>query len=294
MNSELYFDTAELYDGNLPIIQKLLFDMLCDVDELCQKHNITYYLGGGTLLGAVRNQGFIPWDDDIDIMMLRDDFEKFLRIARNELPERLFLQSSVDEKGCHYLCAKIRLNGTVFCSEFLAKFPDLHKGLFIDIFAHDYTADSLLGQKIHSKLTLLARGLVYKKWSGESVCKVTGKKSYFIFDILKSVLPFSFLELFQKKVITFFNGKRNKYLYDGMGTHINNGAFPSKWLKETLKAEFEGRLFPIPINYDEYLTFLYGDYMKTNLPNTAFHNAALVDLGEYAQKGKKTVYSKKL
>ena len=282
MNNELCTEAAHMSDGKLPIIQKLLFDMLCEVDSICKAHNIKYFLAGGTLLGAVRNHGFIPWDDDIDIMMLRDDFEHFLKVARNELPEKLFLQTPVDENGCHYLNAKIRLNGTVFSSEFLKRFPSLHNGLFLDIVAHDYTANSLFGQKLHINLTLLARGLVFKKWSGESVCKVKRKIRYFIFDFLKWVLPFSFLEWFQKRVLMMFNGKRKKYLYDGMGTHITNGAFPSEWLKEAIEIEFERKLFPIPAKYDEYLTFLYGDYMNINRPNTPYHNVVEVDLGEYS------------
>ncbi len=273
----------EMYGGQMPLIHKLLFGMLCDVDSICRRHGIKYFLGGGTLLGAVREHGFIPWDDDVDIMMLREDYEKFLEAARHDLPEHLFLQTSADEKGCHYLNAKIRLRGTVMCSEFLARFPELEKGVFLDIFAHDHTAGSKTGQKIHQKLTLLARGLVFKKWSGDSACRVTGKKRYFIFDIIKTVLPFSVLEWFQKKMLTLYDKRKTDNLYDGMGVNIGKGAFPVKWLSEVTEAEFEGRSFPVPLYYKEYLSFLYGDYMKPEVRETAYHEAAFLDLGIYAE-----------
>lgn len=275
-------DNGDCYGGQLPVIHKLLFGMLCEVDRICRKYRIRYFLAGGTLLGAVREKGFVPWDDDIDIMMLRRDFERFLIAARKELPETMFLQTPADEKGCHYLNAKIRLKGTVLCSEFLAQFPELEKGIFLDIVAHDFTADSKLGQKLHIKMTLLARGLVFKKWSGDSACRVKGKKRYFVFDILKRILPFSFLEWFQKRMLTLFDGRGKKYLYDGMGPNIHKGAFPAEWLARASRAEFEGKIFPVPERYREYLSFLYGDYMIPVRPAGAYHDAAYVNLGDYA------------
>ncbi|MBQ1434714.1 MAG: LicD family protein [Clostridia bacterium] len=285
-------NTNRSYYGKLPVIQSLLFRMMCEVDDICRRNNIMYFLGGGTLLGAVREHGFIPWDDDVDLMMLRDDFERFLEAARRELPPELFLQTPDDEDGNHYLNIKIRLNGTVFCSAYLAGFPKLHNGVFLDIVAHDYTANTEAGRKRHMKLTLLARGLLFKKWSKGSVTQVTEKKSYFLLDILKRILPFSFLEWFQKRVLTMYRKKKTDYLYDGMGPNIGKGAFPSKWLSSAVECEFEGRMFPVPVNAHEYLTYLYGDYMVSESGKNieAYHDAVWVDVGAYSQKKEEKSY----
>ena len=112
------------YQGKLPAIQSILFQILCEIDRICKKHRIPYFLAGGTLLGAVRHQGFIPWDDDLDVMMLRHDYERFLAVAQAELPPQLFLQTPSTEAGNHYVISKIRLQDTVFSSAYLMDFPE--------------------------------------------------------------------------------------------------------------------------------------------------------------------------
>lgn len=276
---------ADGYHGKLSAIHDSLFGILCEIDRICKKHNIRYFLAGGTLLGAVRHRGFIPWDDDLDVMMLRRDYERFLAVAREELPAHLFLQTPSTEPGNHYLISKIRLEDTVFSSEYLMRFPKLHNGLFVDVIAQDYTANSALGQKLHIKLSQLARGLVFKKWSGQSAA-VKGK-AYAVFDLIKNLLPFGALEKFQHWALTLF-AKRpgRKYLYDSMGTNIARGVYPAAWLSEYVDMEFEGRLFPVPVEYDRYLRYLYGDYQQL-VPVTqrmSCHEAPWVDLGPYAGK----------
>lgn len=273
----------DCYRGKLTSIQSLLRQMLVEVDRICKKHGIRYFLGGGSLLGAIRCQGFIPWDDDLDIMMLREDYDRFLAVAPNELPEQLFLQTPNNESGDHYLISKIRLNGTVFSSEFLRRFPKLHNGIFLDVIAQDYTSNSRLGQKLHIKLAQLARGLVYKKWSGESAT-VRGK-GYAVFDLIKWLFPISALERFQHWALTLFSKKADRrYLYDSMGINIAKGAYPAEWLSDTVEVDFEGQKFPAPVEYDRYLSYLYGDYMQP-IPlsqRAAVHGAPMVDLGDYA------------
>ncbi len=270
------------HDGKLPVIQTLLFRILLEVKRICEKHNIRYFLGGGTLLGAVRHQDFIPWDDDMDIMMLREDHERFITAAQQELPEEMFLQTPKTEPGNHYLISKIRLKDTVFCSEFLARFPQLENGIFVDIIAQDYTANSRLGQKLHLKLSLLARGLVFKKWSGESA--TVKKKAYAVFDPIKKLLPFAFLEWFQHRVLTLFSkSSKRRYLYDSMGINISKGAYPASWLSESVEVSFREQKFPAPVQYDAYLRYLYGDYTKL-VPvseRTVVHSVARLDLGPY-------------
>lgn len=272
------------YRGKQAAIQKCLFGILQEIDRICAKHDIQYFLAGGTLLGAVRHQGFIPWDDDLDVMMLRKDYERFLKVAPAELPEQLFLQTPATEPGNHYLISKIRLNETVFSSEYLLRFPQLHNGIFVDVIAQDYTANSRLGQKLHLKLSLLARGLVFKKWSGGSATAV-GKK-YAIFDLVKRLAPFKALEWFQNRVLTLYEKvPGRKYLYDSMGINISRGAYPAHWLYGQKKILFNGQEFPAPVEYDQYLKYLYGDYMQPApvTQRTSSHTVPWVDLGPYAE-----------
>lgn len=275
---------ADGYHGKLQTIQSVLFQILCEVDRICKKHSIPYFLAGGTLLGAVRHKGFIPWDDDLDVMMRRPDYERFLSVVQDELPERLFLQTPRTEAGNHYLISKIRLSDTVFCSEYLMNFPKLHNGIFVDIIAQDFTANTPLGQKLHLKLSLLARGLVFKKWSGGSAAASKGK-SYAIFDLLKRMIPIRDLERFQHWALTLFARRPGrKYLYDSMGINIAKGAYPAAWLSDSVNVTFCGQQFPAPVEYGQYLHYLYGDYMQP-VPVTqrrCVHAAPWVDLGPYA------------
>ena len=272
------------YRGKQAAMQNCLFGILCQIDRICSKYDIQYFLAGGTLLGAARHQGFIPWDDDLDVMMLRKDYERFLAVVRDELPEQMFLQTPATDPGNHYLISKIRLNDTVFSSEYLLRFPQLHNGIFVDVIAQDYTANSRLGQKLHLKLSLLARGLVFKKWSGGSAAAV-GRK-YAIFDLVKKLASFKTLEWFQNKVLTMFNGMPGrKYLYDSMGINLAKGAYPAQWLSGQTKIRFNGGEFPAPVEYDQYLKYLYGEYMQPApvTQRTSSHTVPWVDLGPYAE-----------
>lgn len=95
-------------------VQLTQLEILKEVDRICTKHGIKYWLSGGTQLGAVRHNGFIPWDDDLDIDMMREDFNRFLKIARTELQESYYLQDWFTEKAYGLPFAKIRKNNTLF------------------------------------------------------------------------------------------------------------------------------------------------------------------------------------
>ena len=159
-----------------------------------------------------------------------------------------------------------------------------HSEIFVDIIAQDYTANTSLGQKLHLKLSLLARGLVFKKWSGGSAAAAKGK-GYAIFDLIKRMLSIGVLERFQHSVLTLFNKwPGRKYLYDSMGINIAKGVYPAAWLAESVNVNFCGREFPAPVEYDNYLHYLYGEYMQP-VPVTqrrCVHAAPWVDLGSYA------------
>ena len=157
----------------------------------------------------------------------------------------------------------------------------------MDIFPHDYTANSRVGQKLHENMTIVARSLVYNKW-GATYVKSDGSHKFYrlIATIIKNILPMRFLEWQQFAIIEFFKHKKNRhYLYDGMGQNLRKGPFPKEWLEQTIYVPFESVELPVPKDYDKYLTHLYGDYMQmigvSKRKNS--HNIYLLDLGPYME-----------
>ncbi|MCH5300350.1 MAG: LicD family protein [Ruminococcus sp.] len=280
-NSDEVFMFPDAYDGKLKTIQNILLGFLLEIDRICKKNNIKYFLAGGTLLGAIRHQGFIPWDDDADVMMLREDYDKFLKVLPDELQDNLFLQST--EKTSHFPFLKIRINNTVFSTEFTSRFDNIHNGIFFDVLAQDQTSNNRFIRKLHIHATASSRWLVLNKWRGTPV-DANSKFASSIANILKSIFPLGFLEAVQNKLISLFKNKKNAvYLFDSMGRNINKGAFPKEWFDEVVFVDFEGEKLPVPKEYDKYLTYLYGDYMDM-IPVSkrhVSHDIIQIDLGEY-------------
>lgn len=284
MNDNSVFMFSDSYDGKLNDIQQILLGFLLEVDRICKKHNIKYFLGGGSLLGAVRHKGFIPWDDDADVMMLRKDYDRFLSILPSELPNYLFAQTQENEKDSHFPFTKLRINNTLLSTEFTSRFPNIHNGIFLDVLAQDYTSNNAFLRKIHMKATASSRWLVLDKWRGTSV-NANSRFSSLCANILRKIFPLGFLQKVQNKLISLHKNMKNpKYLFDSMGRNVSRGAFPAEWLDEAIWVDFENAKLPIPKEYDKYLKYLYGDYMEM-IPVSerhVSHDIKQIDLGEYA------------
>ena len=138
--------------------QQKQFEILCEVDRLCRKHRIKYYLSSGTLLGAVRHNGFIPWNDDMDIEMLRDDYEKFKQIALKEMDKKYFWQDVYTDKNFGFPFTKIRINNTRYIEEIAVK-NRAHNGIFIDVFP----IDEFSGNQLEFKKIVFLRMLLLLK-----------------------------------------------------------------------------------------------------------------------------------
>lgn len=265
-------------------LQSLQLRLLNELDRVCRENDIEYFLAGGTLLGACRHKGFIPWDYDIDVMMTPENFRRFCSLSE-KFGKEYFLQTPKTDKNNHFF-TKLRLNGTQMTTPMTDKLKNIHNGIFIDIFEHSYTADSVRGQKIHRLLTKTFRSLVYNKWNGSAVKgaegQELGKLESTAATFLKTILPMKFLEYMQFFIIDFFK-KPKKYMYDGMGQNLNRGVFPSGWLRKKTFLEFEGKKYPVPKEYKKYLKFLYGDYMS--LPPCSqrhiSHEIVNLDFGRY-------------
>lgn len=278
--SDKVFMFSDSYDGKLSAVQRSLLGFLKEVDRICRKHQIKYFLGGGTLLGAVRHKGFIPWDDDADVMMLREDYEKFLSVLPDELPS--FITNQNTEKANHFAFTKLRLDNTILSTEFTARFDNLHNGVFLDVLAQDKTAKKGLAQKLHMKMTAQLRWLVLNKWRGTPM-NANNKIVSFIGDVIKAVFPLKTLEKMQNRMMTRYRNKDTGVLYDSMGRNVERGAYPEEWLGEAVYVDFEDTKLPIPKEWDKYLSYLYGDYMEM-IPVSerhVSHEIVRIDLGSF-------------
>lgn len=284
-NRDETFIFDNTYHGKLKTVHEILLAYILEIDRICEKHDIKYFLAGGTLLGAIRHKGFIPWDDDADVMMLREDYDKFLKVAQDELPSNLFVQNPRTEELNHHVFTKIRMDNTLFATRHTGKFMKMHNGIFIDILSQDNTSNNKFIQNLHIYATLITRSMVFNKWANKKM-KTGGKHPVLckIGNFMKNKCSYKFLEHLQDNIITLFkNSKKAEYLYDGMGRNLRRGVFPKEWLDEVIYVDFEGYKLPVPKHYDEYLTYLYGDYMQM-IPvsqRRTSHSIVLMDLGEY-------------
>lgn len=282
-----YFDKNYIfrYDGKLDEIKKLEIEMMEEVKRICEKHNIKYFLVGGSLLGAVRHKGFIPWDDDLDFGMLREDFEKFKEVAPKELNPRYSYQSYQTEPNSHYIFDKIRLKDTFFTTKFSDMF-EIENGLFIDILIYDKTAKSPRLQKMHTDALRRWTRIMNIRWVNKPRKNVAYKFSVIALPFMR-LFPLSLYHKFFNLMLKWYNKSSSEYAIDGVGQNIERGAFPIKWLQETVDAPFENTTFPIPKGYDEYLRHWYGNnYMKL-LPistRNSGHILKRIDLGPYVTR----------
>jgi len=220
---------------NLQKAQKIMFETLVELDRICQKYNINYWLSSGTLLGAVRYKGFIPWDDDLDICMLKDDYDKFLNVAQKELPAHMFLQTNSTDKFFPYDFAKIRHNkGKIIEKHEVNKNVKYNQGIFIDIFPMILVNESKLFRFFQKSYFLVVKLFTYK------------------------YLNIEFIRIYLVNLFYKFHNNNNILINSAALPDPNiyidkNSVLPLK------KIKFKNKEFLAPNNNDKYLKVIYGD-----------------------------------
>lgn len=267
-------------------VQRVELGILLEFDRICKKHDINYQLYAGTLLGAIRHKGFIPWDDDIDLAILRADYDKFLSVIKDELNSKYFFQTYETDPNYINRFAKIRKNETVFMEK-LVKGLDMHHGIYIDIFVYDnINLNSWKGKYQIWQLRSLDSFFKYRnKIRYQSLAPGFEKnKAKFKYKVIQA-LPITKLRIdnFLSKLMTKFNHKETEYLANfsyPSKESLENFMMKRETLEDSILWEFEGYNFPIPRNYDEVLRRGYGDYMQ--LPDkqnrVSHHNIVKIDL----------------
>ena len=232
--------------------QQALTSLLVEFDRVCKVLDIPYILFAGTLLGAVRHQGFIPWDDDLDIMMLRADYDRFLAEAPAVLDtDRFYLQGAFTAHWPLFF-SKLRLNGTTCLEKYHPKDPLVHQGIYIDIFPCDNAAATEVGRRAQ----FLAAKVV--------IAKALDKRGYDTDNPIKKLYMAACRLLPQKPFWRFATkGKADSpvvHSFFGGARSYRKNVYPREWFTVHSEAVFEGGTYPIPAAYDAMLTALYGDY----------------------------------
>ena len=240
------------------VIKNIEFEILRDVAQFCEKSNIRYFLACGTALGAVRHDGFIPWDDDIDIAMPRPDYDNFIKSYKSNKFELLAME--FDDKY-PYPFAKVSDKTTNLVEKISNPFP---MGVYIDVFPIDGLPESEHERKRHLKLIENdARVLAWKRIS-------SGKKVGYIHKLIQIIAKFFLLPVPISVLVKKYDKDVRKYAYDKenfVGHLITKATWgsdvkPKKIFDTYTLHTFEGCEFRLPVEYDKYLTIEYGDYMK--------------------------------
>lgn len=243
-------------------LQRTEFQLLRVFADVCVRLGLKYYAVCGTALGAVKYGGFIPWDDDIDVAMCREDYEVFMREAPALLPDGIFLQNYISDPGYPNIFAKLRDSRTTFIEKSYEHLPINH-GIYIDIFPIDGYPSGKFAQKRlewHKTLFRIKQLTAFDSEPGSKVKML--KKLYMIIGVHKRL----------DKVIRRFERRVSKYSCESSEIWCNHGNWqgkleyaPREQYGNGVKVSFEGYTVRVPERYDEYLRQKYGDW-RSELP----------------------------
>ena len=233
--------------------QQVLLELLAEFDRICRRHDIGYVLFAGSALGAVRHQGLIPWDDDLDVAMLRADYERFLAVAPCELGEDYYLQGEFSRHWPMFF-SKLRKNGTACMERFIPKDERMHQGIYMDIFPVDNLSDNAMVGKLQfaASKAVIAKGLSRRGYLTDG----RGKKAFMALCRLVPMGPMLGLVRMDKKKNT-----RQVHSFFGAASRYEKNVFPREWFQERREVRFEGGRFPVSAHVHEMLALIYGDYM---------------------------------
>ena len=244
---------------NINELHSCILSMLKEVDRICRENNITYFLSGGSAIGAVRDKGFIQWDDDADIMLPRKDYMKFLKVMKN-YKGKYKVGSIYTRKDWTFPFARIWDKTTKVVYENL---NEATTGIFIDIYPIDGLPDSLTRTKLHYYITkfryVCLNAAIRKRFK-------EGEK----FTFLKRVLAFFAKSYGANNICKSLNASASKTKFESSNYvgcsvlchYMEKERFSKEAFSHQVYVDFEDTKLPVMNGYDEYLSTLYGDYMK--------------------------------
>ncbi len=258
-------------------LQLVILQIMKDIDDVCRRYDIEYYLLGGSAIGAIRHKGFIPWDDDLDIIMTYDNYERFIKVCREHLdPQKYYVQEGLKDWPLNY--SKIKLLGTHFDEIDAYVKDERQKGIFVDVFKLDNTPSNRLLQ------------FWQYACAKYRVCYLMGKRTYKSADWKKKLFMASafpqnigFIRRFFEWQSELYNGKDTEYVAFFYGLNrFRKCIFKREVLGKPRRVEFEDTMLPVANDYDTYLRICFGDYMQ--LPPEEERqpkHLTKIDFGEY-------------
>ena len=288
---------AEYTPEQLQRLWRIELEIYEAIAAVCETHGLRYYAGCGTTLGAVRHQGFIPWDDDMDVCMPRKDYEAFLQIAPKELPEKMEIQGIGFTDGYVMPFIKVQNRKTTLAEE-TDLYRTYHSGIFVDVFPLDAAAPTEALKKQHfMRCWRLARACVLSEYGKPKLPEETKGTVRYLAQAGCLVIHGLFRLAGRKPVYFYrkFVQEARKYEREEPSEYVQmcDKAFPpeynlAKTLFPTRPVPFEDTEVMIPADADTYLKDLYGDYMQLPPPEKRHnHLPAVLDFGDEGGKSRK-------
>jgi lipopolysaccharide cholinephosphotransferase len=246
-------------------LQAICLENLTEIDRICRQNGIKYSIDGGTLLGAVRHGGFIPWDDDADVIMERAEYEKFFAACKTQLDnENFFLQERRTDK--HYLVGypRMRRNHTTYIRRGQERFKH-HHGVFVDIFVLDKVPDGKISRYIQRELRFYFRKILWSRTGRLVDEKKSARIGYTVLSLIPAAVAFGGFNLLRKAC-----GRKDTKLichyalsYPNAKTYPESEfGIPRDLLDRYTDIAFEGHSFMAVADHDRYLRLLYNNYMQ--------------------------------
>ncbi len=248
-----------LMNDELRKLQLTQLEILNVVDRFCRERNIPYFLCGGTLLGAVRHQGFIPWDDDLDICMPRQDYDRFISAWHESSPDGFMLQNKDSAPAFQQSFTKIRKLHTTFLED-IDDVNRFYTGIFIDVFPVDRAPSGWIEMQV-----FYARCMLYQLFTREFIPPKAGKAMQVGAATILKIVRGKQREKARAKLLyrlTRYDGDRSRQtvLFDTVLRMKQ--LYPADFFDGCVMLKFETGFYPGMVRWDEYLTMLYGDYMS--------------------------------
>lgn len=264
---------------NMKKLWKKELELLAELDRVCKKHNIKYFADSGTLLGAVRHKGFIPWDDDIDVAMLRQDYEKLKQLSSSEFKSPYFLQSAYTDKAYFRGHIQLRNSNTAAIIPSEGNKVQFNQGIFLDIFPIDEISSNYFERNIKF-FCIKFYSKIFKIMCVKDDIN-TPKIKKIIRTIIRKIFKMkNFVGLYKRFERCCSNAKFKSNTVDKISFILNRNGYrfiPKDYYLESVEVDFEDTKVPIPKEYDKILKMLYGENYMTPLKVSTTHGKLIIN-----------------